>query len=346
MNEKIDIAIVGIVGVPARYGGFETLVEYLLPLDGEILVYCSSKHYVDHVSHYKEARLKYIPMDANGWQSIFYDQWALFHAGFSGARAVLVLGVSGALIFPLIKLMFPMMRVVVNVDGQEWKRAKWGKFAKWFLKLSENISVKFADVVIADNEAISDYVLHEYGNEAEVIAYGGDHALIEIESSDKKYAFALCRIEPENNVHLILEAFQYSPVKLVFVGNWESSDYGVDLKTRYSAVSNVVLKDPIYDLSILSELRAGCSFYVHGHSAGGTNPSLVEMMHFEKPIVAFDCVFNRFTLDNEGLYFVDAHSLNECVENINSIDVKKIKAIACKNYVWSVIRAKYISLLS
>ena len=174
-----NLSIIGTVGVPACYGGFETLVENLLDEKDnqcKVAVYCSSKAYTNQPPHYKNAQLYYIPLNANGAQSIPYDIWSLCHAVFKGTDNILILGVSGAICLPIIRL-FSKAKIVTNIDGLEWKRNKWSKLIQGFLKFSEKLAVKYSDVVIADNQAIADYVSQEYGVVSEVIAYGGDHAV-------------------------------------------------------------------------------------------------------------------------------------------------------------------------
>ena len=288
----MNISIVGTVGVPACYGGFETLVENLLETGAEdksITVYCSSKSYERKFTSYKNAKLTYIPFKANGPQSIIYDIASLLHALFKRPDVVLILGVSGCVFLPFFRL-FAKAKVVTNIDGLEWRREKWGKWPKRFLKFSEKLAVKFSDVVISDNQAIADYVQNEYGVKSTVIAYGGDHAVTaDLKISDAGFALALCRIEPENNVEMILEAFSKTDKPLKFIGNWDSSEFGRVMKSKFSVFDNIEIIDPIYDIEKLSVLRSSCSFYIHGHSAGCTNPSLVEMMHFGKSIFCFDC---------------------------------------------------------
>ena len=174
MNKKV--AIIGTVGLPAKYGGFETLSEYLTKHLGEkfeITVYCSSKSYENQLEYYNNAKLEYIALNANGVQSIPYDIVSIFKA-LKYADTLLILGVSGCIILPFVK-MFSKKKIVVNIDGLEWKRAKWNKYAKAFLKFSEKMAVKYADVVVTDNKVIQNYVLSEYGEESELIAYGADH---------------------------------------------------------------------------------------------------------------------------------------------------------------------------
>lgn len=345
------IAIIGTVGVPACYGGFETLVENLLDRDTpeqtekSITIYCSSKHYKDQPKTYKNAFLKYIPLNANGAQSIPYDILSVLHAVYMRTNNILLLGVSGAICLPIIRI-FSKAKVVTNIDGLEWRRHKWGKFAKKFLKFSEKIAVKYSDTIIADNQAIADYVQSEYGVNAEVIAYGGDHAVVsELTTSDEGYALALCRIEPENNVELILEAFSQTNKCLRFIGNWNNSKFGLDMKEKYGKFPNIEIVDPIYDVTELFHLRTKCSCYVHGHSAGGTNPSLVEMMHFAKHIIAFDCNYNRASTEDKANFFADENELIGQVEDskkfINGDDMLEI---AERRYTWSIVKQQYLAL--
>ena len=351
----MKIAIIGTVGVPASYGGFETLVENLIDDDAShYTVYCSGLHYSEQIESYKNARLIYLPFKANGFQSIIYDIVSMLHALWSGHRNLLILGTSGACVLPLVRLFFPNINMVINIDGLEWKRQKWKGFVKQFLKLSEGVAVRFSSTVVADNQAITDYVEEKYNHVCETIAYGGDHAVIDnavAESTARSnengpYAFALCRIEPENNVHMILEAFAGLKLNLIFVGNWQASDYGRGLLQRYSSVSNIELIQPIYDLETLAFYRKNCEVYVHGHSAGGTNPSLVEMMHFERPIVAFDCVYNRATLEDLGFYFSSVSTLSHIVEESQFRgEGVKFGDIARRRYTWDIVRTQYRDLI-
>ena len=343
------VLLVGTVASPACYGGFETLVEYLAAeKNSDITVYCSGKTYNQQSrrSTYKNARLVYLPFKANGLHSVVYDIVSLFYSAFKKADSVLILGVSGCLILPIFKI-FSSARIVTNIDGLEWKRVKWGRAARVFLRFSEKMAVKFSDVIISDNQAIADYVKTEYNVESEVIAYGGDHAFPEnMPITDKGYAFALCRIEPENNVAMILQAFSEVDKKLIFVGNWKNSAFGQNLFRQYSSYPNITLLDPIYDLNQLAELRAGCSLYVHGHSAGGTNPSLVELMHFGKKIYCFDCNYNRASTENRADYFSDKNQIIELLlHDTSGHENPTMAEIAKRRYTWDKVREQYYKIL-
>ena len=341
------IHIIGTVGVPACYGGFETLVDNLLDdTRFDITVYCSSHTYKNSkITNYKNAKLVYVPLNANGIQSVAYDMYSMMYAILKKADVILVLGVSGCLFLPVIRRI-SNAKIITNIDGLEWRRDKWNSLAKSFLKKSEELAVKYSYIVISDNKAIADYVKSEYGCESNVIAYGGDHAVNSaLTSIDKDYAFTVCRIEPENNIAMILKAFSMVRKKLIIVGNWNNSTYGIDLRDEYKSYSNIKMLDPIYDTAKLAELRAFCSCYIHGHSAGGTNPSLVEMMHFGKSIICFDCSYNRETTEHRALYFENELALSEIINSGEYFgDNKHMLNIAREKYTWEKIRKQYYEL--
>lgn len=340
------IAIIGTVGVPANYGGFETLVENLLnktSKDIEYTVYCSSRAYSTKQKTYKNAKLYYLPLKANGIQSILYDILSIFIA-LRKHDCLLILGVSGCLILPVVKI-FSKKKIIVNIDGLEHRRDKWKPFIRKFLKWSEKIAVTHADTIVADNKAIQDYVQAEYGKSSELIAYGGDHVNVPFDQKTEDYYFALCRIEPENNIHVILSAFENTNCKLKFVGNWKNSEYGTSLRAKYTNAQNIELLDPIYDLVQLGKLRSSCKCYIHGHSAGGTNPSLVEAMFFSKPIIAYDVTYNRETTENKAIYFKDAVHLRSIISSANAesviVNATSMIEIAHRRYKWDVITEQY-----
>ena len=353
MTKKTNISIIGTVGVPACYGGFESLVENLLdytPENVQYTVFCTSKKYPERLENYKGAKLVYFDLDANGMGSIMYDFKSMKMS--LDADIMLILGVSGCMFLPYIRRKFKG-KIITNIDGLEWKRDKWNPLAKWLLHYSEKQAVKYSDIVIGDNKGITDYVKNAYKKEAVLIAYGGDHVTKVIDDSmyekypfmRNPYAVTVCRIEPENNVHKIIEAFSRMPEKqLVIVGNWKNSEYGSNLKEKYSSYSNIHLLDPIYESHEINWIRSNASIYVHGHSAGGTNPSLVEAMNFDLPILAFDCVYNRATTQDECLYWKTEKDIVELANNseskLNDIAFK-MKEIGTKEYAWKKIAKKY-----
>ena len=352
-----NVAVVGIQGVPAQYGGFESLVENLIgdhkSEDIRYTVFCSGRDMKSRLAEYKGAELKYVPLRANGVQSIPYDMISFLRIPRK-TDVILVLGVSGCLILPVFRL-FCRKRLIINIDGLEHRRAKWGKLAKTFLKLSEKMAVRYADVIISDNKGIQDYVREEYGKESELIAYGGDHAVRSVPQARTidilrryglrpgAYAVTVCRIEPENNCHLVLEAFSKSDRELAFVGNWSRSAYGQELTEKYSAFPNIHILDPIYDIDTLYVLRLNAWAYVHGHSAGGTNPSLVEAMFFGNPIFAYDVVYNRETTGGGALYWSSSDELQKLL-SLDDFDTSSIIDLANQKYTWKRIANQYEKL--
>jgi glycosyltransferase involved in cell wall biosynthesis len=350
------VAVIGTVGLPPKYGGFETLAYELVTRLKErfrFTVYCSSKSYSEKAKEFEGTRTVYIPLRANGIQSVPYDMAAVVHALFH-SDVLLILGVSGGIILPLARAL-GRKKIVVNIDGLEWQRAKWSAPARKYLKLSERLAVANADVIIADNAEIQRYVMNEYRRDSLLIAYGGDHALPqrdigphkdEFEFLGKKYAFGVCRVEPENNVDCILKAFSgLDGLPLVMVGNWDNSAYGKDLRAKYDRSKDIHLLNAIYDRRKLDVLRSNCYLYVHGHSAGGTNPSLVEAMSLGLPVIAYDAAYNRETTENNALFFKNSGDLAEILKKVDIADLrqtaKRLSEVAGRRYRWREVADAY-----
>jgi len=358
--EKAKVAIVGSVGLPAKYGGWETLVSNLtmyLNNQFDLTVFCSGLKYKKQPSEYNGVQLRYINLNANGVQSIPYDIISIYKS-LKFADTILVLGISGCIFLPFVKF-FKKNKIIVNIDGLEWKRDKWGFFAKRFLMLSEYMAVKFADIVISDNKAIQEYIFDKYRVNSHLIPYGGNHANKEpLKKSDKtqyaflndRYAFKVCRIEPENNLDIILEAFStFNSLPIVIVGNWSNSRYGKGLRQKYKKHKHIYMLDAIYNQKDIDILRSNCFVYIHGHSAGGTNPSLVEAMFLGLSIISFDVSYNRETTFESAIYFNSKESLISILRRIdetsslNKISIK-MKQIADEHYGWKKITDKYAEI--
>jgi len=354
----MKINIIGSVGVPANYGGFESLIENLLDHNNhnfKYQVFCSKRHYSKRLKHYKNANLIYLNLRANGISSVFYDGLSLFYCIKNKSRIILLLGVSGAIFLPFLK---PWLKskIICNIDGLEWKRSKWNYVTKVFLRYSELIAIKYSDQIISDNKGIADYVLSVYNKESTTIAYGANFNLrtnkapTEAYGLNKKgYFFKVCRIEPENNIAIILDSFsEIKNERIVIVGNWNNSSFGKKMRNKYCRFSNIFLLDPIYNLHDLNELRTNCKAYIHGHSAGGTNPSLVEAMGLRLPIIAYDVNFNRYTLDNNGTYFSNKNDLIREIKRFDSrdieMDVEKIHETFLNRYTAEKIAEEYAKL--
>ena len=361
MNKK-KIAVIGTVGIPAKYGGFETLAEHLarhMAEEFELTVYCTKKKYPPGQRPKKHlgARLIYLPIDANGVWSILYDCWSILHALFY-ADVLLVLGVSGGVLLPFIRRC-TRKKIIVSIDGIEWKRDKWIRPAKWYLWWAEKTAVKYSHADISDNESIQDYTAYRYKTLSNIIEYGADHTIkVTASTADTDtypflsapYAFKVCRIEPENNIHIVLEAFsRMKGLPLVMIGNWNNSEYGKSLRREYGETDGIMLMDPIYDQAKLDLIRGNAALYIHGHSAGGTNPSLVEAMYLGLPVIAFHVSYNKTTTEHKAWYFSSVEELMQLVTGASPADLRlkaaQMKEIADRRYTWAVIVRKYSFLV-
>lgn len=348
-NRKKSVAIIGTAGIPAAYGGFETLAQKIIDHTfGQIAytVFCENKG-ISKPIRYKNTRLRYLGLNANGLSSIAYDILSMLYS--LQTDAILVLGVSGAVFFPVMKLLY-RGKIITNIDGIEWQREKWSWLARWFLRLSEYIAVVLSDEVISDNKVIQDYIYNKYKKTSHLIAYGGEETNISRRTGrEGNFALALCRIEPENNVDMILKAFSAMPDKnLIFLGNWNQNKYSRKMYRKYSALPNITLGMPIFDKVQLNALRGDSLLYIHGHSAGGTNPSLVESMSVGMAVCAFDVKFNICTTHGECKYFSNEHELRQsilatpqCEWNLIG---EKMKKIADSSYQWPEIVMAYEGL--
>jgi glycosyltransferase involved in cell wall biosynthesis len=352
----MKIAIVGTVGVPARYGGFETLAEQLAvginPAQHQLILYCQRSAYpeLEKSEPFAGHQRVLLPLKANGGASMVHDMLAMAHAAFiARADALLILGYSGAWFLPLLRLFRPGLKIITNIDGMEWRRDKFSGKVRGLLRGLEWFAMRFSHVIIADNAALVDLARGLHGIEPQLIAYGGDHTLVSADpfmDVEPGYALSIARIEPENNCAMILESFAAANQPLIFVGNWNVSSYGRALKARYGSTPCLTILDPVYDVSKLAYLRAEAACYIHGHSVGGTNPSLVEALFHSNRILAFDCVFNRATLGDEGAYFKNKDDIVALMQQgaAGGISTSALGKLHQK-YRWAQIIQEYLDAL-
>lgn len=313
----IDLAFIGTVGVPNNYGGFEMFLESCAPRLSSrfknVLVTCDRTKYKDHTTNWHGVQRVFIPLPANGALSVLHDLMAFF-AVFWRVRAIIVLGVSGGIFFPLFRLLCSLTgkKLIVNVDGVEWRRAKFSRGKRLFLYVSDRLAQWCAHRVVVDNEGLRPFLVRSVQQSAALIAYSGDHVLrlAAQKNSLEPCCLTICRIEPENNCDVLIEAFKQAACgTYLFVGNWNASAYGRALRARYADVPGLEMRDPVYAKDKVAALRSECNLYLHGHSVGGTNPSLVEMLFYDCAVLAFDCSFNRFTAGQAIDYFHDVTAL-------------------------------------
>jgi glycosyltransferase involved in cell wall biosynthesis len=363
MASKKKIHIVGTHGVPAKYGGFETLADFLcqyLKDDYELTVYCNEHKYPNREKEYFGAKLKYLKLEANGFKGIFYDLITYIQALFT-ADVILYLSPVGSGFMTPLKF-FTSTKVIVNHGGlNEWEREKLNIIQKIWAKFNHRVAAKFADINIADNLLYQKNLKEIFNADSTVIRYGGDH-VNKIESSDinfiKKYPFvndayavSVSRAQLDNNMHLVLEAFEnFDTYKIVLISNWNISKYGKDLKEKYCNHPNMILLDAIYDKKELDYLRGNALVYIHSHSRCGTAPSLVEAMCLKNAIISFDVPTNRETTQNKAIFFSSASALEEELNKISLKDLElnkeKMFEIATTEYTWMSISNQYRSIIN
>lgn len=350
----MNIAFIGAVGVPNVYGGFEMFLEACGPSFAEhfdeVFITCDNNRYTDRAPIWMGVHRVFIPLRANGAQSIIHDLLAFF-AVFWRVRVIVVLGVSGGIFFPVFRLLcaFTGKRLIVNVDGIESRRQKFSIAKQRFLYWSDRLAQRFAHRVVIDNEALRPYLDPFVQPRAVLIAYPGDHVLRGSRNhnalSKGRQYLTICRIEPENQCHLLLESFaRASSGAYVFIGNWDASDYGRQLRSQYRDAPGLEMRDPVYDKTILANLRENCDCYLHGHSVGGTNPSLVEMLFYECKILAFDCTFNRNTGGDTIDYFKNSDELVAHLKNTENLKQSNRSSIRhrytrdriCNDYIYLI----------
>ena len=356
----MKVAIVGTNGLPAKYGGYETLVNYLTLLNTEleIDVYCTRTEKKNQIDFFNGSKLIYSPFRANGYQSVFCDMHAIINCWFK-YDSILILGTSGALILPLLNI-FKKTKTIINLGGFEWKRSKLNFISRNFVKLCDYFGIKSSTSIIVDNQVLKRYVEKNFNKNPILIEYGGNHVsrlniTNEIKTKydflNKKYHLSISRAQEDNNLHLVLEAYSKMPNKiLVLISNYNNFNYGVKLKSKYKKFKNIYMVDAIYDLKILDVIRSNCELYIHTHKLCGTAPSLVEIMSLGKPLFCYKTLTNIYTTENKAKYFSNVNDLINLNTEINDKKLKKIGdvmlAISNKKYQWEIIKNKYFSAIT
>jgi glycosyltransferase involved in cell wall biosynthesis len=358
---KKRIAIVGTHGVPAKYGGFETLADYLcqyLQDRIELTVYCNKNKYTEWPQSYYGAKLKYVSIDASGFKGIFYDIVTYVNALFTSDIILYLSPVGSGFIIPL-KYFFGK-KVIVNHGGlNEWDRPKLNWFQKKWAKFNHLIAAKFADLNIADNYSYKESLKLAFGVDSRVVRYGGDQAVTlprhdpnfheKYSHIPEKYAISVSRAQVDNNLHIALQVFsKFLDYPLVLVSNWNISDYGQQLKEKYATAENLILLDAIYDKFELDYLRSNAYCYIHTHSFCGTAPSLVEAMFLGLPIFSLDVDTNQETTQGNAIFFSSVEDLVHKLTSTSHQDLisngKKMNGIASDYYTWELISNQYFNL--
>lgn len=360
------LLILGTRGVPANHGGFETFAEalslYLVQRGWRVTVYCQEdwNRTKLYETMWGRVRRVHIPVKQKGaLGTIVFDLKAALHARKQPTLA-LTLGYNTAIFNVLQRLRGKAN--IFNMDGIEYRRAKWGFFAKLWFKLNERIACYSASHLIADHPAIKDH-LSAFTNERNItmIPYGADAVMDaevgpirEFDLEPGKYSTIIARPEPENSILEIVQGFsqQARGHTLVVLGELdETNPYHQQILA--AAGPEVMFLGAIYDKNIVRSLRYHSYLYVHGHQVGGTNPSLVEALAAGNPVLAHDNPFNRWVAGSEAaVYFSDADS---CAAQFTQLLGHPDQALAMKKaarllhaekFTWEHILADYEKLLN
>lgn len=357
------LIILGIRGLPASHGGFETFAERLAPYFVEsgwkVTVYCqgsvSGKRSEDE---WNGIRRIHIPVRQTGSiGTIEFDlKCALDVKSLPGT--LLTLGYNTGFISAWLRFLGRIN--FINMDGLEWKRTKYSWAARSYLWINERIAAWSGTKLIADHPVIADHLATRVCRSKIVtIPYGSDkvinadpNPLTSLELIAGKFFTLIARAVPENLVLEIVKAFSSKPrgVKLALLGQYDRAD-PYQAQVLSAASPEVIFTGGIYDRDTLAALRCHSIAYLHGHQVGGTNPSLVEALGAGNPIIAHDNAFNRWVAGDAGLYFADERSCATAIEEVlNSHELRNRMSNAARlrwrnDFTWPAILERYISVI-
>ncbi len=356
----MKIAILGTRGIPNNHGGFEQFAEYLakeLAVKGhDVFVYNSHNHPYKK-SEWKQVKIihKYDPENRIGTAGQFiYDLNCIIDSRKRDYDILLQLGYTSSSIWG--KLLPKKCIVVTNMDGLEWKRSKYSKKVQKFLLYAERLAIKTSDHLVSDSIGIRKYLFHKYKAVSTYIPYGtvipddfSPTVLQDFGLQNYSYNMLIARLEPENSIEVILDGVVISNSKVPFlvIGKHETK-YGEYLKCKYKDNHNIIFVGGIYNIKKLNSLRCYSRIYFHGHTVGGTNPSLLEAMGSKALICAHNNLFNKSILGDDAYFFRTANDVSNVINNvaIESRDViiennnNKVK----KLYSWENIVSQYESM--
>jgi glycosyltransferase involved in cell wall biosynthesis len=357
------LIITGTRGIPAKHGGFETFAEflalYLVKKDWHVIVYCQGDPNTAYSeSAWQGVKLITIPENRTGpLGTIIFDFKTIFHS-LRHKGVFLTLGYNTA-VFNIIYRLWGKVNLI-NMDGIEWKREKWGTIAKSWFWLNERFGCWFGNHLVADHPDIKNHLATRVASQKiTTIAYGGKQiknadisVLSPYDLTENEYAIVIARAEPENSILEIVQGFssQIRHKKLVILGKYDA-DNDYHNRVKAAASDEVLFIGAIYDADIVGSLRFFATCYVHGHQVGGTNPSLVEAMGANNAIIAHDNKFNRWVANDGAIYFNSAAEISESFTSI--FEDEKLRQTLQANtkqqflagFQWSQILQQYEMLL-
>ncbi|MCQ2198796.1 MAG: DUF1972 domain-containing protein [Paludibacteraceae bacterium] len=364
----MKIAFISVRGIPNNYGGFEQFAEYisigLVNRGHEVTIYSPSYHPYQK-DEYKGVKIVHIPSPEK-WMgasigSFFYDFLSLRHALKKGNYDIIYEAgytsiIPAYICFDVKNIKNPIF--VTNMDGLEYKRTKFNPLVQKFIFWEEKMAVKHSHYLVADNMGISDYYKEKYGKPSKYLAYGADiyndydsSLLDEFGLIKDNYYLIVARIEPENNIEMAIQGYLSSNENgrrpLIIVGKTNTS-FAKKLISKYAKEKSVKFLGGIYDFKKINSIRKYSFAYFHGHSVGGTNPSLLEAMASEVMMLAHDNIFNRAVLKEGACFYDSAKSVTDLLNGIDKIvednktrlveyNLENIKT----NYSWSHLVDQY-----
>lgn len=356
----MKISILGTRGIPNKYGGFEQLACYLgeglTRIGHEVSVY-NPDHHPNKADFWNGVTI----IRKRGWENrvgrfgqFLFDLLCILDTRKRRPDIVLELGyTSNSLWFWLYK---PDQVVVTNIDGLEWSRRQHSWIVQKYLLFAEKVAVNNSDCVISDSIGIQDYVKKKYRLDSVYIPYGAhvfdspDESILSRYKLQKyRFNMLIARFLPENNIEMILEGVEFSGrnAKMLVIGDYNNK-FGNKLLDRFKSVESIEFLGPIYDIETLNNMRYYSNIYFHGHSVGGTNPSLLEAMASSSLVCAHDNPFNRGILGDDGFYFRDSNDVASFLNTLSKEDhCEKITSNLSKisnSYSWDNIVDQYLSV--
>ena len=350
------IALVGTRGVPARYGGFETCVEQvglrLVRAGHEVVVYCRTPHDQPKPAEYEGTQLVHLPtMRKKSLETLSHTALSTLHLMRHKVDAAIVFNAANAVFLPLLRARG--IPVATHVDGLEWKRAKWRGAGRRYYRMAEALAVRWSDALIADAQGIADYYYAEFHAPTELIPYGApilsdrSDRLAEVGLASRGYHLVVARFEPENHVDVIIDGYRRSEatLPLVVVG---SAPYADQHTARIHSLADerVTFLGGLWDQDLLDQLYGNCATYLHGHSVGGTNPSLLRAIGAGAATIAYNVNFNREVLADSGRFFDSTMDVAREIEYAEKAlertraRGRRAQAVALR-YDWDDVAARY-----
>jgi glycosyltransferase involved in cell wall biosynthesis len=357
------IAMIGTRGVPARYGGFETAVEEigrrLVEQGHEVTVYCRGRD--EGRRTYEGMRLVHLPsVRLKAAETLTHTALSVGHALLSPRRhdVAFVFNAANAVFLPVQRLR--RVPTAVHVDGLEWQRSKWGRGGRHYYRMAESLAVRWADALIADARGIAEYYDDEFGVPTELITYGAPiqvdapaDLLGSVAAESRRYHLVVARFEPENHVLEIVEGYRRSAASqpLLVVGSAPYADeYTSRIEEAAAGDPRIRLLGGVWDQRLLDQLYAHALTYLHGHSVGGTNPSLLRAMGAGTAVVAYDVVFNREVLGDDGRFFAGPGDIAAALLSAEAAPDDavatgaRLRRRATQHYDWDAVAADYEKL--